>query len=212
MVNNKDNIMKIALITLLILCFSSVAHADVFVWKDAETGISASFPDTWKMNNNQQPDTVLTIIGPDMQAMPICHLRVRNDGRFKMYPSTFESDIQKVAYDIKFWEEYLLTEYRNVEMTHEYDDAGLGRGFASYALFNFEGEPITSHAFRQGIGFASHQYDRVYIAECLVNNKNYRTWIPHFLNFFKSIDFNTVYDKYVQGYYRDFLNKDASEE
>tara|TARA_B100002019_G_C21166021_1_gene545864 strand:+ start:318 stop:932 length:615 start_codon:yes stop_codon:yes gene_type:complete len=204
--------MKKFIFTLLIICFSAPAYADLFVWKDAETGISASFPDTWEMNNNQQPDTVLTIIGPDPTAMPICRLRVRHDGRFKQYPVTFESDIQKVAYDRQYWNDYLLAEYKEVEMTNQLDQSGLGRSFASHAVFNFEGDPTESHAFRQGVGFVSHYYDKVYIAECTANHAQYPEWVPHFLNFFKSVDFKKVYNEYVPGHYRDFLNKDASEE
>ena len=204
--------MKRLYLLLILLVISPAAYADYYVWKDAETGISASFPDTWKMDLNQLPDTVLTIVGPDHETVPVCRLRVRRDGRFKLYPVQFESDVQKVAYSREFWENYLLEQYNDVKMTGSYDQSGLGRSFASHTLFNFIGEPVTAEQFRQGVGFASHYYDRVFIAECTANHPGYTEWVPHFMNFFKSIDYKKVYNEYLPGHYREFIKKDATEE
>jgi hypothetical protein len=200
---------------LLILCFSALgtsAFADVFIWKDAQTSVKASFPDTWKIVANQQPDTILTVIAPDSEAMPICRLRVREDDRFKMYPVQFETDIQKVAYSNNFWADYLYGAYDNVTIPQTVDKAGLGKSFASHALFNYNGEPTENAMFRQGIGFASHYYDFAVIAECTANQTGYPDWVPSFMQFFGSIDYPTVYGTSVNGDYRDFINKDARQE
>ncbi len=197
---------------LLALCFSVIsvqAQADVYIWRDAHTQVKASFPDTWKIIKNQQPDTILTIIAPDSESMPICSIKVREDNRFRMYPVQFESDIQKVAYSYNFWEDYLLNEYADVRIPMKMDESGLGKSFASHALFNYTGEPHESDNFRQGIGFASHYYDFGVIAECTANQTGYPDWVPQFMGFFGSIDYPTVYGTTVNGKYRDFINQDA---
>lgn len=202
-------------VLLLVLCFSVLgfqAQADVFIWRDAQTNIKASFPDTWKIIHNQQPDTILTVIAPDSEAMPICRLRYREDKRFQMYPVQFESEIQKVAYSNTFWEDYLIGQYDGLDMTQMLDEAGLGKSFASFALFNYNGEPHESDDFRQGLGFASHYFDYGLIAECTANQIGYPEWVPQFMTFFGSIDYPKVYGTTVNGKYRDFINKDAMED
>ncbi len=204
--------MRILFLILCLSIFSIQAQADVFIWKDSDTGVKASFPDTWKIIHNQQPDTILTVIAPDSDAMPICRLRYREDKRFQMYPVQFESDIQKVAYSRNFWADYLNGQYRDLNMTHEMDQSGLGKSFASHTFFNYMGDPEETDAFRQGIGFASHYFDFGLIAECTANQTGYPDWVQQFTTFFGSIDYPTIYGTHVNGKYRDFIHKDARQE
>ncbi len=204
--------MRVLLLVLCLSVFGFDAKADIFVWKDAETDIKVSFPDTWKIISNQNPDTILTVIAPDTEAMPICRLRVREDKRFRMYPVQFESDIQKVAYSHNFWIDYLMGQYDNLNIAQSLDEAGLGRSFAAFALFNYDGLPEESGEFRQGLGFASHYFDFGLIAECTANQIGYPDWVPQFMQFFGAIDYPTIYGTTVNGGYRDFINKDASED
>lgn len=204
--------MRVFLLALCLTFFGTNANADIFIWKDADTNIKASFPDTWKIINNEQPDTILTVLAPDSEAMPICRLRVREDKRFRMYPVQFESDIQKVAYSHGFWEDYLIGQYDNLKMAQSLDESGLGRSFASFALFNYDGAATEDDNFRQGLGFASHYYDFALIAECTANQIGYPDWVPEFMQFFGSIDYPKVYGITVNGEYRDFINKDAYED
>ena len=201
--------MRVLFLTLCLTFIGFNANADIYIWKDADTNISVSFPDTWKIITNQQPDTILTVLAPDSEAMPICRLRVREDKRFRMYPVQFESDIQKVAYSHNFWEDYLNGQYANLKMSQSLDEAGLGRSFASFALFNYDGDPEENDVFRQGLGFASHYFDYGLIAECTANQIGYPDWVPEFTQFFGSIDYPAVYGTSVNGEYRDFINRDA---
>lgn len=203
---------KFFMFLTLFLFLAPASKADIFVWKDAETGIMASFPDTWDIDLNQDPDTVLRISGPDKKVLPLCRLRVRDDPRFKMYPVQFEADIQAIEYNKYFWQDYLLEQYDDVEFAASFGRSGLGRSHASHALFNFTGTPMAGNNFRQGIGFVSHYFDQVYIAECTARGPDYENWVPHFMNFFKSIDFDKVYNEYLPGNYRDFIHKKATEE
>ncbi|MCB9965247.1 MAG: hypothetical protein H6855_04110 [Rhodospirillales bacterium] len=204
--------MRVLLFVLSLVLVNAPAMADIFVWKDAETEVKASFPDTWKIINNQKPDTILTVIAPDSKARPICRLRVREDNRFRMYPVQFESEIQRVAYSDKFWKDYLVEQYDIVNTPETMDRAGLGKSFASRALFSYNGEVLEDNLFRQGLVFASHYYDFAVIAECTANQIGWAEWAPQFMSFFASIDYPNVYGTHVNGEYRDFISRDAYQE
>ena len=45
-------------IFIVVLALPNVAKADYFVWQDDKTGLSLTFPDTWKTVNNTNPDIV----------------------------------------------------------------------------------------------------------------------------------------------------------
>lgn len=201
--------MRVLFFTLSLMAITVPAKADIYIWEDAETNVKASFPDTWKLINNQDPNTILTVLAPDQETMPICRLKVKEDNRFRMYPVQFESEIQKVAYSNNFWDDYLHEQYADVQMPLQLDESGLGKSFASHALFNYSGEPAENEEFRQGIGFASHYFDFAVIAECTANQTGYPDWVPQFMQFFSSIDYPTVYGTHVNGEYRDFINNDA---
>lgn len=194
------------------LLIAPVAKADIFVWSDAHTGLSLTYPDTWDIEHNQQPDTILTIAGPDHVALPLCRVKAREDERFRMYPSKFESSVQKVAYARTFWEDYLANLYDDLNMSEEYDNAGLAQSFASYAVFSYNAEPVEGGSFRKGIGFASHYFDMGFIVECTATNEEFARWLPHFMNVIKSVNFKPVYGTTIQGNYRDFINKEADKD
>lgn len=200
------------LLAAALLLTAPAAHADIFVWKDAHTGMSLTYPDTWDMEHNQAPDTVLTIMGPDIDAQPICRARVNEDRRFVMYPQILEDSLQQVDFSLEYWDKYLRTQYKNVRMTSQYDHAGLGRGHAGYAIFEYDEETRSGDELRKGFGFASHYYDKVFTFECTAVAHHYHKWVPHFLNIVKSVNFKKTYAEHITGDYRDFINKDARQD
>ena len=70
-------------IFIVVLAMPSLAKADYFFWEDEKSGLTMTFPDTWKMQNNAGPDTIMTIGGPSENAQPQCHVDVRADKRWK---------------------------------------------------------------------------------------------------------------------------------
>ena len=176
------------------------AHADYFVWRDPHTETRLTFPDTWRRINNQKPDDLLTILGPSAQVRPVCRLRARHDARFTGYPSPYASDIQHAEYSTTFWNDY-TGEYDNVQMFDMQDNAGLGRAFASLAVYAFTDAVAKSGQVRTGQSFAGVYFDTAYIFDCSVAAYAFKDWQPDFVSIAKSIQMRGITSATPNGYY-----------
>jgi len=187
-----------------ILGFSSSAKADYVLWQDPATGVSLSWPDTWKMVGNADPDDIVTIMAPSGRAHAACRLRERNDTRYLIYPPYYSPDIQKVAYSFTFWDRY-LGEYAGHEIYTMRDGAGIGRGFASYVEAGYESAVQGPEMRRQALAFASLYNGTAYIFECSSHQDAFGLWKGPFLSIAKSIDFKKAHHELRSGNYRDFM-------
>lgn len=191
-----------------VLCAATVssAKAEIFYIEDQVNRFSVSFPDLWAVVNDQKPDDKLTVAAPGANSHATCRVRVREDRRFLIYPRKFASPIQHLHYSQDFWNAY-FGEYNDVNVDVFKDDAGLGRGFASYAEASYTTAdgPIVR---KRGIMFATLYRDRAYIVDCAAEESVYDRWRPSFLSIVKSIDFDKVIDEFPQGNYRNFLADD----
>jgi hypothetical protein len=179
------------LIALALFLVPTAAHADYVVWQDPKTGARLTYPDTWRTVNNQQPDDVVTILGPSQDDRPLCRLRARHDARFTMYPPGAARDVQLVAIDRDFWIDYTGA-YDNVTFHEIRDDAGLGRAYAGLASASFtEAGPKNPQA-RTGIFLAGIYHDKAYILDCSARRGAYTTWYPDFMGIAKSLDMQAV--------------------
>lgn len=185
--------------------FSGAARADYFVWHDSKSGISLSYPDTWRMISNRQPDEVLTVIAPDTDHDDaVCRVRVRDDKRFLIYPTEAGKDIQAVAYGEDFWNAY-LGDYDNVNLYGYIGGAGLGRGYGSFAVTGFDGDANGEHTQRRGIAAAGLYLGKVYIVDCSARAHVFEKWQPQFLSLMASVDFDKVAHENLSGNYRNFF-------
>ncbi len=196
-----------ALALLAVLAFPTVAKADYFVWQDEKTGLSITFPDTWKTANNVNPDTILTVLGPSDTDKPECHVNVREDKRYTIFPAKYGDSIQKVAVSRKFWEAY-MGNYDTYNLGQVYDGVGLGRWFASYATASYTKRFGTAIQSRQGIMFASLYGGKLYVVDCSSIAETYDRWQADFRGIIKSVDFKKAYHELSTGEYANFL-KDA---
>lgn len=138
-----------------VLSFLSAApaRADIWFWQDDKTGMSLTFPDTWAVMNNRAPDDLNDRRPGHDNAM--CRIRAREDRRFMIYPVRYMSAVfQKVAYSNAFWEYYVNGDYDLVNLDVMQDDAGLGRGNASYALATFDAPGPDDRGLKRGLMFA----------------------------------------------------------
>ena len=195
--------------TLFGLCslYAPQARADVFVWQDPETGLFVSFPDTWKVLNNQQPDTVFTIRAPGELDEAVCRIRVRQDRRYLIYPPRYARSAQRQAYSQDFWDAYLTGEYNRYTVKEMNELAGLGRGFASMALASFTQQEANIEVDKGGLMFAALYHDKAYIVECSAYIAAYDKWNDEFQAVIDSIDFKKEIFEIPTGNYRDFLNE-----
>lgn len=189
---------------LLCLFLTPSAQADYFKWQDPQTGATLTFPDTWRIVNNQQPDDLVTVLGPSQDDLPTCRLRARGDNRFTVYPVQFSNPVQDVAHNKPFWTEY-LAEYHNVQMHSYRDNAGLGRAFASMAVASFATVNNPS-VMRTGQFWAGVYHDTAYILDCSSTHTSFATWQADFSGIAKSVNMRKVMNEKPTGYYRDFLN------
>lgn len=190
-----------------VLALPTMAKADYFVWKDDKTGLSMTFPDTWKMQSNAAIDTIMTVGGPSDNDQPQCRIDARSDKRFIIFPVRYNDSVQKVAVSRPFWEKY-LGQYDGYNLGGVYDDAGLGRGNASFAVASYRTHLGTVLQDRRAIMFAAIYGDKLYVAECSALAHGYERWEADFRGIIRSIDFKKYYHELPTGDYANFL-KDA---
>ncbi|MDH5722356.1 MAG: hypothetical protein OEY94_03425 [Alphaproteobacteria bacterium] len=189
------------------LAFSN-ANAEIFYIEDQDGRFSVSFPDLWRITSNMKPDDQLTVVGPGENNLAVCRVRVREEGRFKIYPQTeYADEIQKLAVSRDFWDSY-LGQYDNYVIEAMKDEKGVGRGYASMVEATYrtnEGVVADKH----GLMFASLYGDRVYIVECSAQEKHFENWRNAFMGIVKSVDFEKAFGGEQQGHYRDFTDDDS---
>ena len=176
------------------------AKAEVFFWQDPVSKVSLTFPDTWRVIHNQKPDDVLTIVAPSDGAFPMCRLRVREDLRHRIYPARYADELQRVYYGSDFWDKY-AAEYAQATVEDTHENAGLGRGFASYAHISFVSDAGPKMK-RRGLVFASLYHNKVYILECSAEQSAFDQWYDPFLSVVKSVDFRQEVFQFPGMFYR----------
>lgn len=190
--------------------FIGTAKADYGVWTDAKTGLTLTFPDTWKQINNQLPIDVITFSVPSGGDNATCKVSSEEDKRFLMYPNKYRADIRDQNFTNKFWEKYAV-KYNGVNVIRYMDNAGLGQGFSSMVLVSFLTPPETADGSdmqdRGGVMAVTNYGDKVYVAECSSYLPSYGLYHIQFMDFFKSISFKKYYHESVVGDYRNFLNE-----
>lgn len=198
---------QLAFALLLVMMGTTAAQAETFVWQDAKTGVTLSFPDTWRIINNQKTDDLVTIIGPSQQDTPMCRLRARQDQRYTVYPVWYSAPVQHVAYNEDFWTDY-LNDY-DYPTVHSYrDDAALGRAFASMTMASFAmpNDTAKPRTMRTGQMWAGVYYNTAYVLDCSSTAASFADWQPDFLSIAKSVDTRKIIHELLIGDYRNFIN------
>lgn len=190
-------------LSIALLAFSQAAHADVVVAQDDVNGFSLSYPDTWHRVSDQLPDDKLTIFAPENGDNAYCRMKVREDSRYAIYPARYSRAVQHTAVSKEFWDEY-LSEFYFARPISIRNDAGLGRGFASFAEVSFVGDNWP-RMHRRGVMAASLYGNSLYIAECSSSAEAFSAWHETFMGIIKSIDFEKAIFEMPSGHYRDFL-------
>lgn len=194
-------------IFVVVLAFPGVARADYFAWQDEKSGLTITFPDTWKMQNNAGPDTILTVAGPSLDNdQPMCRVDVRNDGRYTLFPARYGDAVQRVAVSQPFWEKY-LGQYSGYTLGRMHDGSSLGRWWASFALASYNKDFGTVIQSRRAIMFASLYNDKLYVVECSAMAHGYERWDANFRGIIKSVDFKKAYHELPTGEYANFLDE-----
>lgn len=180
------------------------AQADYFVWNDAKSGLSLTYPDSWRQVSNQGPHDVLTVMPPAGRAQAQCTIRIEDEQRFLVYPPRYGRDIQRLAVSNDFWNRYLY-QYDNHRIDALYDGAGLGRGHASYVVASYNSKVPGPDMARRALMFASIYNDKLYVTECSSHADAFYDYQDIFLSVAGSVDFRKAYHETTVGHYRNFL-------
>ena len=201
----QNHIMK-KLLILLCLLTPSVAHADYVVWSDAQTKLTATYPDDWQLGSNKTSEDLLTVLLPSGDDNAQCFIRVVDDKRFVMMPNKIRADVQKIFFSRNYMDSYAQS-YPEGRVMQFKDGTGLGRGFASTAVIAFA--PPVDEPFqpRMGIVSVSNYFDKTYMVECSAEANNFKNYADTFFSFMKTINFKKEFHELAIGNYRDFLRK-----
>ena len=188
---------------LISMACAGPAREDYYVWGDPDSGLTLSFPDTWKIVSSADDDDVLTIMAPSGRAHAACRVRVNLDRRYVVYPQQYRDAIQRVDFSNEFWDKY-LKEYEYGHLYEVMNGAGLGRSFASYALVGYKSAVQGPYMDRMALNFVSLYNDKLYVLECSSHRDAFMRWKPAFMSIAGSIDFQKAYHENLNGHYRDF--------
>lgn len=194
------------LLFIAVLLVPLTARADYFVWEDSKSGLTMSYPDTWKKQNNRNSDEVLSILAPSDGDNPVCKISISDDKRYVIYPAEYGDAVQREAVSIPFWKSYMARDYDDYVIDKVYDGGGLGRWHGSYATLAYSKRDGTVSQARRGMAFASLYYDKLYVVECSALDGGYEKWENNFRSVIKSIDFKKMYHERLIGEYADFLS------
>jgi hypothetical protein len=193
---------KILLMTCTLFAFP--AKAEIYQWGNPNVTLSMTFPDDWRRTSGQQPGDMVTVVAPGDNDLASCRLRVSEDRRSVIFPREFANTVQHINYSRDYWDAY-IGEYRAAMVNGYADDAGLGRGFATWADVSFI-SPAGTKAQMRGMVYATVYNDTAYVFECSAEASAYPKWYNRFLSVLKSVEMRPEYAKNVNGYYRKFQN------
>lgn len=200
--------MKFFLTALVAFALSFViaqdARADYFVWQDEKTGFRFTYPDTWRIVNNADTNDLVTVMAPSGRGLAQCRGRNGEDARYSIFPPRYDRSIQKIDFSFDFWDNY-LNEYANHEIYNVRNGAGLGRGYAGYAIAGYDGSVPGPMMRRKGLMFASLYHDRLFVLECSSHYDAFDRWKGLFLSIAGSVDFKKRHYEMNTGNYRNFL-------
>ncbi|HTK85611.1 MAG TPA: hypothetical protein VL625_11060 [Patescibacteria group bacterium] len=200
-------IIKSAILAVaLLVTAGTAAKADYFVWRDAKSGMSLSFPDTWKIVTNQKPHDVVTIMAPSGRAHAACKVSVSSERRFLIYPPRFGADVQELNFNADFWDQYFKMYDDDMER-QTMDDAGLGRGWAGFTEAQYQTAVPGPWMAKRGIAFATNYFDKLYVLDCSSHRDAFADWKGAFLDIAHSIDFFPAYHQLMTGNYRNFMHE-----
>lgn len=176
------------------------AHAEVFVWKNAEFGIDFVFPDLWREQLNGNPDILLDILAPQGRDMARCKISAKEDKRYIMYPQKYNKRVNSIVFDMVGVRDHYI-EKDTVSVLKRDDYAAIGKADAVYAEVLFVDHSRAMPVQMQSFMFATLYGDMNFVFECEAVAQNFEYWRPVFINMAKSVDFPLWQDIHPHGLY-----------
>lgn len=200
-------VLSAVVMSALIGVLAGRAEASTFVWKDVANDYTISFPDTWRIQTEDEPSTRLRVAAPVAEDMATCRMQVEPDGRLKIYPKRLVDEAVTETFDRSFWERE-IAHFENAEMTGFYAPASIsGKGDATATAFSFNQDVGGgSKVAMYGIMLGGIYGDNRYVLSCSAKRDAYEKWVDLFASVMDSVEFEDKYHPFATGYYRAFLN------
>lgn len=200
-------IFSVAVLGAFLLAFAPQAKADTFVWQDPVNDYTVSFPDTWKIQTDDDAYTRLRIAGPLGEDMPTCRMQVHHDGRLQIYPKRLLDTAVVETLDRAFWEKE-VSEFNDANIMDYYAPASLGaKGDATGVQFTytFDMGDDGGKVPMRGVALASIYGPDRYEMMCSSKADVYPRWATLFLSIIDSVELKSKYHPFPTAYYRNFL-------
>lgn len=194
----------------LILLFPLTAAADYSVWRDEKTGVSLSYPDTWRQINNKLPHGVITLAARTNGEPVECALTAEDDARWAMYPAHLKDEVQKFAYNSSHWPKYFGGRPA-LKILRTYEPASLGRGWGTAAIAAYaEHDATGTPRYRASLAVSALYFKTAYTLDCAAPLGEFERWEPVFRALAKSINHKKEVHELTIGEYIDFLKPDGT--
>ncbi|MBI1214858.1 MAG: hypothetical protein GC185_03450 [Alphaproteobacteria bacterium] len=191
----------------LLAGFAHQAKADTFVWQDPVHDYTVSFPDTWKIQTDDDVYTRLRIAGPLGEDMPVCRMQVHHDGRLNIYPKRLLDTAVVETLDRNFWDKE-VSQFDDAQILDFYSPASLGgKGDATgvQITYNKEMNDDGDTVPMRGVMLASIYDGDRYEMTCSSKAEVYPRWASLFVSIMDSVELKSKYHPFPTGYYRNFL-------
>jgi hypothetical protein len=189
----------------MLLAFSSnKANAEVFAWKDTAFDVSFVYPDEWRPQFNAHPDVKLHILAPQGRDFAACFIKLKEDGRYTMYPDAYIPRVNSIVFNTKALYDHYI-EKDKVNIIYRSDYASLGRAHAVYAEADFvQKAGLGQELPMRSLLFATQSGKMNFVFECEAARANWDYWKTVFINMVRSVDFPVNQMSTANGYYRYF--------
>lgn len=185
----------------LMLAVSAPVKADTFVWQDSKNDFTMSFPDVWRIQTEDTPTTRLRIAGPLGEDAATCRMQVQDDGRAKIYPKRLTDEAVVDLLDEDFWHGH-IAQYQKAQIAAYYAPASMsGKGDATAVKFTY----LENNVPMYGVMIGSIYGGKQFVASCSSKSDVYDRWADVFASILDSVELESKYHPFAQGYYRDFL-------
>ena len=200
-------IMKKILLACLFLFIALPVKAEVYVWTDAQFGLTMAFPDDWT-RQTQTPDNLrLHVLAPQGADFASCRVFASDDGRFLYVPPRGQIEVAQELQDAATLRSLLQNRlnYSNVQLVGYQNVGGLGKGPATVALATYTKNWNGKDYAMQSLQFGGYMNGLETVLHCEALNQAWGRWLPVFLNMVRSFDYPAQYGPVANGSYRDFL-------
>ncbi len=196
--------LKVLGLAALMAVVPMTAEASMFVWKDKTLGIGFSFPDTWTIQTQDVPGTVIRVAAPIGDDAATCRIRSAQDGRVQIYPKDLMGTAMRGKLDHAFWD-HEVAQYSNGAVADYATTQKPGAIDVSAVHVSYTEESGNGPRQMSGSMIATIYGGTRYVISCAAKQEEYEKYVETFASIMESVELDAKYHPFATGYYRNFL-------